>query len=413
MFLRNLLLILLILQPFADKLTKKAGIDVNILNELLSIAVFLGLIVVFISKKKMNNLFLVLAGFFTYCVLLVIYRGIYPLGFFQIIIYFQFFFYFFYFHSLTLEQKTKTILSYKNIFSVFIWVMGIIGVFEALDHSTFRQFLGVHSVKRGINYFYIISFFGSGPSVGIFTMMYVLLWHYVHYALNIKVKTKHIITLLLAIVIGALSFSRKEVFFTFVFLIFFPYPSRNQLNKWIKRLLFFSSIFAGLFIYYISFFETANSSALDGKYIRWKIIRKATEVYKDHIPFGSGPGTFGSKVSLSMRHIYEKYNVGQDMLGWEVLNSRGPIYDAFLFTFFTEIGIGILFFFFFVYKLFEARTILDNPFSKFSKNFILFFMVALSVFVPMFTNNFGYIIMALVAMMIGPISIFKYRKWYA
>lgn len=413
MFLRNILLILLILQPFTDKLTKKAGLDINILNELISLSVFVGLIAVLISKKRITNLILVAGALLVYCVLLVVYRGIYPLGFFQIVIYFQFFFYFFYFHSLSDRQKRETFISFKNICSVFIGVMAVLAVFEAIDHSTFRKFLGVHSVKRGINYFYVISFFGSGPSVGIFTLIYVMVWHYTHYALKVKVRKHHIATLVVAIIVGILSFSRKEVLFIFLFLIFFPYPSRNKLNKWLKRLIFFSGIFAGLFVYYISFFGTANSTVLDGDYIRWKIVTKAAEIYKDHIPFGSGPGTFGSRTSLMMTDIYEKYNVGQDMLGYEVIQSRGPIYDAFLFTFFTEIGVGILIFFFFIYKLFEGRTVVDSPFARFSKNFILFFTFALSVFVPMFTNNFGYIIMAFAGMMLSQISIFKFKKWYA
>lgn len=413
MFLRNLLLILLILQPFVDKLTKKAGMSISILNELLSISVFVALLVVFISRKKANGLVLVAAGFFVYLVILVLFRGVYPHGFFQIVIYFQFFFYFFYFHSLSDELKRKTLISFKNICSVFIGVMAVIAVFEAIDHTSIRNFLGVHSVKRGINYFYVISFFGSGPSVGIFTLIYVMLWHYIHYAMKIKIKQHHIVTLLFAIMIGMLSFSRKEVLFIFLFLIFFPYPSRNKLNKWLKRIIFFSGIFAGLFVYYLTFFETANNTVLDGKYIRWKIVLKSFEIGKDYFPFGSGPGTFGSRTSLLQPDIYHRYNIGQEMTGWEVLGTRGPIYDAFLFTFFTEIGIGILIFFFFLYKLFEAKTLENNVFSRFSKNFILFFALALSFFVPMFTNNFGYIILALVGMMLSQVSIFKFKNWYA
>tara|TARA_R110002072_G_scaffold7503_2_gene40389 strand:- start:124140 stop:125381 length:1242 start_codon:yes stop_codon:yes gene_type:complete len=413
MHLRNLLFILLILQPFIDKLAKKAGWSINVFNELLSISVFVAFMVVLLHRKKLNSLALLMFGFIGYCSLLVLYRGIYPLGFFQVVIYSQFFFYFFYFMTLSEEAKRKTMISFKRIMAVFVYVIAIIALYEAYNHTVFRNYMGVHSVRRGIGYFYLISFFGSGPSLAIFITLFVAIWHYCHYALKETIQKRHVFNLILAIVLGVLSFSRKEVFFMFVFLVFFPYPSKNLLNRWLKRLIFFTTVFAGLVVYYIAFFGKANAVALDKDYIRWKIVRKASEIYVDHFPFGSGPGTFGSRVSLWMTDIYDRYNVGQDMLGWKVLGGNGPIYDAFLFTLFTEIGIGIFILFFFIYKLFEAKTIERNGPSRFVKNFLLLFTVALGMFTPMFLNNFGFMIMMFVGMIIAHVSLFKFRNWYA
>lgn len=272
--------------------------------------------------------------------------------------------------------------------------------------------MGVHSVKRGINYFYLISFFGSGPSLAIFITIFVALWHYCHYALKEKIKKKHIFNLILAIVLGVLSFSRKEVFFIFVFLVFFPYPSRNQLNKWLKRGIFFTTMFTGLIVYYLAFFTSANSVAMNKDYVRYKIIDKSAQIYADHFPLGSGPGTWGSRVSLWTQDIYVRYNIGPDLLGWKP-GSQGPIYDAFLFTLFTEIGLGILILFFFTYKILEAKTISADSYGRFSKNFLIIFLLTLGMFAPMFTNNMGFIIMAVTAMMISNVSLFKFRKWYA
>ncbi|HAT64754.1 MAG TPA: hypothetical protein DCS66_09150, partial [Flavobacteriaceae bacterium] len=84
MFLRNLLFIFLILQPFVDKLSKKAGAEINIFNEMLSIAVLIGLVVIYAYRKRANNLILVVLAFIFYCSFLVIWRQIFPLGFFQI-----------------------------------------------------------------------------------------------------------------------------------------------------------------------------------------------------------------------------------------------------------------------------------------------------------------------------------------
>jgi len=413
MFLRNLLFVLLILVPFTEKLTRKAGFEINILSEVLSLSVFLAVISIYGFRKRANDLVIVVITFVLYCCFLVVWRQLYPLGFFQVIIYTQFFFFFLYFHSLNEETKKRTLISLKNIMTIFVVISGFIAIYEAIDHSSYRKLLGVHSVKRGINYFYLISFFGSGPSLAIFLFLYVLVWHYVHYALKVVIRRRDILILVLSVALAILTFSRKEVLFIFLFLIFFPYPTRNQLNKWFKRAIFFFSVFLGLSVYYLTFFESANSNLFDEKYVRWQIIEKASEISADYFPLGSGPGTFGSKTSLVMDHVYKAYDVGEAILGYKVLNNRGPIYDAFLFSFFTEIGIGILIFFFFIYKLFEAKTILNTEYSRFSKNFLIFFTIILSFFVPLFTNSFGYIIMALAGLLTANISIFKFRRWYA
>ena len=187
---------------------------------------------------------------------------------------------------------------------------------------------------------------------------------------------------------GVLSFSRKETLFIFIFILLFPYPSKSILRKWLKRLILSIAVFAGLLYYYLTFFESANRKGFDSGYVRWKIMAKSIEVYSDYFPLGTGAGTFGSRVSLMMPHLYEEYNVGQAMLGWEATNSRGPIYDAFLSTFITEIGIGFLLIMFFFYKLLESKTILKNNYSRFIKNFILIYLLSLSFFVPMLTNTF-------------------------
>src|SRR5699024_8540877 len=126
----------------------------------------------------------------------------------------------------------------------------------------------------------------------------------------------------------------KEVLLMFLFIVFFPYPTKSTLKLWIKRFVFGFGAFLMLIIYYLTFFESANSKGFSGDYVRWKIANKAVEIYSDYAPFGTGAGTFGSKMSLTLDHIYKKYEIGQAMLGWEASNSRGPIYDSFMFTLF-------------------------------------------------------------------------------
>ena len=413
MFLRKLLIILLIFQPFVEKMTKKMGLGFDVFNELISIGVLMAYLFVMYKTKKAHNLTILAVAFIGYLILLGLLRQIVPLTVLQIVMYSQFFFYFFYFFSLSPEEKKQTFIALKKIFDYVVIIIAIIALIEVVDHSTWRSFLGVHSVKRGINYFYLISFFGSGPSLAIFTSLYVFVWHYYHYVLGSKKVTKDKFLLVLAIGLGVLSFSRKEVLFVFLFLIFFPYPSRSNLNKWAKRAIFLVGAFVSLVVYYLSFFADANSVAFDQNYIRWKIVSKSLEVFGDYAPFGTGAGTFGSRVSLMMPHIYDQYNIGEDMLGYKVLGNTGPIYDAFMFTFLTEIGIGILIFLFFFYKLLEARTHFKTAYSVFVKNYLIVYFLLLSLFVPMVTNNFGFIIFILLGLMISQVSLLTFRRWYA
>lgn len=404
---------MLIVQPFVDKMIKKAGWGFDLFNEMISVLVFLAFCYEAARKKRVNSLILLAAIFVLYMLAITVLRGNLPLGVLQIVMYSQFFFYFFYFQSIPKEEKARTIVAFKKIMDVFIWIIFFIGIIELIDHSSFRQFLDVHSVKRGINYFYLISFFGSGPSLAIFISLYVLLWHYYHYSLGNKINRTEVLRLILAIVLGTLSFSRKEVFFIFIFLVFFPYPARNSLNKWAKRLIFFFSMGLGLVVYYLSFFERANTVALDKTYVRWQIVTRSMEVLGDYLPFGTGVGTFGSRVSLLMPKIYKAYDIGPRILGWPELGIRGPIYDAFLFTFTTELGVGILIFLFFLYKLYEAWGIRQDEYSVFSQRYLVIYYLALCFFTPMVTSVFGFLCMSILGLMIARTNLFTLRNWNA
>ena len=189
---RKLIFILLILQPFIVKLVYKGGFQINVFNELLSLLVLILFIFRVLIKKRVNNSFLIYICFLIYTLLLGIYRDIMPLSLFQILIYSQFFFYFFYFQSFSDQEKSDMIKSMKNIMDFIVILIAIIAVIEVIDYQSFRDFIGVHSVNRGINGFYLISFFGSGPSLAIFISLYVFVWHYYYYALGNQISRKGI-----------------------------------------------------------------------------------------------------------------------------------------------------------------------------------------------------------------------------
>lgn len=411
---RSLIIILLIFQPLVNKITLKSGVSFDVYNELLSLLVFGMYMIRVLKKNKISSISLVFISLVLYMVMLAFIRHIYPLSFFQIIIYSQWFFYFLYFHSLSEEEKAETLSSLKVILDKVLVFIAILSLIEIPFYKQYREFMDLISHNRGIGGFYLISFFGSGPSLANFMSLYVLVWYYHFYGLGNKVEKKDRIKLILAFILLILSFSRKEVLFVFLFLLFFPFQYRSLLKKWMKKLTVFIGVATGLLIYYLVFFAKANDVAFGDRYIRWRIAEKSQEIFIDNFPWGSGAGTFGSRVSLMMKDVYEKYNVGPEMLGYKSIGqTRGPIYDAFLFTFTTEIGIGILIFLFFLYKLFETRTINSNKFKRYIKNYLIFYFLGLSIFQPVLISSFGYLCAIFLGIMIGNISLFKIRIKYA
>jgi hypothetical protein len=367
-----------------------------------------------LKRRKISSMALVFFSLISYMILTTVIRRTYPLGFFQIIIYSQWFFFFLYYHSLTVNQKIKTIYSLKSILDKTLLLVLLISLFEIPFYNQYREFLGINSHDRGIGGFYLVSFFGSGPSLANFMSLYIIFWYYYHYGLFETINKKALSKLILAFIFLTLSFSRKEVLFVFIFMLFFPFQYRSKLKKWIKKTTIFIGIFAGLLIYYLAFFSKANEVAFGERYIRWRIAEKSNEILMDNLPWGSGVGTFGSRVSLMMKDVYEKYNVGPEMLGYEVLNqTRGPIYDAFMFTFTTEMGIGILIFVFFFYKIFEAQVFEKNIYKGYIKNFLVLYFIGLSFFQPVLISSFGYLCAIFFGLTINKISLFKFRVKYA
>lgn len=411
---KQLIIVLLIIQPLINKITLKSGLTFDVYNELLSVLVLLLYLLQLLKRQKIPSIALVIFSLLFYMAIGVIIKETYPLGFFQIVIYSQWFFFFLYFYNLSMEEKNKLMLSLKNILDKVLIFIVVLSLIEIPFHKEFKGFLDIITHDRGIGGFYLVSFFGSGPSLANFMSLYILSWYYYHYGNNNPIKVNDKLKLAASFALLILSFSRKEVLFVFLFLLFFPFQYRSKLKKWLRKFIVFIGIFSGLLIYYLAFFSKANQVAFGDKYIRWRIAEKSNEILMDNLPWGSGAGTFGSRVSLMNKAVYDKYNVGPEMLGYEVLNqTRGPIYDAFLFTFTTEIGIGIIIFLFFYFKLFEARVINPNIYKAYIKNFLIIYFIGLSLFQPILISSFGYLCAIFLAIVIDRISLLKFRTTYA
>lgn len=409
---RSLIFLLLIFQPLVNKLTLKLGLPFDVYNEIISLAVFLLYALQVVKKRRITSISFFFFFFVLYMSSIVVLKEIYPLGFLQIAIYSQWFFYFLYYHSLSNETKDRTWTAIKSVLDKVLIVIVLFSVLEIPFYSEFRNFMELRNFDRGLNGFYLVSFFGSGASLANFMSFYIITWFYYHQGLGYFIKRKDKIKLGIAFTLLILSFSRKEVLFMFLFLLFFPFSYRTVLRKWIKKTITFLGVIMGLLIYYLVFFSEANQVAFGDRYIRWRIARKSGEILLDNLPWGTGVGTFGSKVSLMSPKIYAKYGIGPEMLGYESLGqTRGPIYDVFLFTFTTEIGVGILIFLFFFFKLFNTRALNTNQNKEYVKNYLILYLLGLSIFQPVLVNSFGYLCAIFLGLAMGALPLTKFRSY--
>lgn len=413
MIFREIVIILLIIQPLINKLTFKSGVNFDLFNELLSLLIIFMCIIQILRNKKLKPTLLLFALIVMYMVGVIIIKQLNPISFLQVLIYSQWFFFFLYFFTLTVSDKTKTFIAFKKILDKVLIFIALLSLVEIFYYDAFRDFLEVNDFERGIGGFYLVSFFGSGASLGNFCSLYVFSWFYYHFGCDNKIEKQDRIKIILAIVILILSFSRKEVLFTVLFFLFFPFDHKSKVVKGLKKFVLLVGVLLGSLFYYNAFFVKANQVALGEDYVRWKIAGKSMEILNDNLPWGTGVGTFGSRVSLMNPRVYQKYNIGPEMLGYESLGqTRGPIYDVFLFTFTTEMGIGILLFLFFFIRLYMAPTVSHNKYKKYIKNFIILYFFGLSVFQPVLISSFGYLCAIFLALAICKVSFFKYENSY-
>ncbi|MGB1308909.1 MAG: hypothetical protein ACPG6B_08365, partial [Oceanihabitans sp.] len=121
------------------------------------------------------------------------------------------------------QEKHETLYSFKKILDKILLLVLLISIIEVPFYESYREFLGLDSLPRGIGGFYLVSFFGSGPSLANFMSLYIVFWHFYHYGFQELITKKDRRKLILAFVFLILSFSRKEVLFVFSFYVVFPF----------------------------------------------------------------------------------------------------------------------------------------------------------------------------------------------
>jgi hypothetical protein len=360
----------------------------------------------------------ILAFYIFYSSFLIIINDLPLINFGQIFITGKFFIIYYYFLYLPNQYKQKTLFSlYRALLIIFY-----LSIIFAIVQLTFpeiqeRIFLKTEENRglfgRGSN-----SFFSSRVIYAEFICIFIIFTiSLIPKQAIVKQYNKRLLTLKWSIGLGyfmlLVTASRKETIFAFIIIPFILLLMSKIKYKYLLLpiLTIFFIIFSATFLIV---FQDINSTAISETYIRYIIFLKSTEIIQAYFPFGSGPGTFGSTMSMYYTNVYEAFNVGENILGNEANGRRGPIYDLFLVTFFAEYGLGGIILFIFMYVVWKRNCFeWENSFyfikPKTMINILPVMLIVFSIMVPMFGNAIGYLIF----MIFGILHIDKRKKKFS
>jgi len=360
----------------------------------------------------------ILAFYIFYSSFLIIINGLPLISFGQIFITGKFFIIYYYFLYLPNQYKQKTLFSLYRALLIIFYLSIIFAIVQLIfPEIQERIFLKTEESRglfgRGSN-----SFFSSRVIYAEFICIFIILTiSLIPKLAIIKRYNKRLLTLKWLIGLGyfmlLVTASRKETIFAFIIIPFILLLMSKIKYKYLLLpiLTIFFILFSATFIVV---FQDINSIAFSETYIRYIIFLKSTEIFQAYFPFGSGPGTFGSTMSMYYTNVYEAFNVGENILGNEATGRRGPIYDLFLVTFFAEYGLGGIFLFIFMYVVWkrdcfewENYFYFINP--KIIINILPVMLIVFSIMVPMFGNAIGYLIF----MIFGILHIDKRKKKFS
>lgn len=394
----TILIICLLITPIFNNLTIIGILNNPIfdyINEYIYISFFIFLIGRYTSKLKISKQSIFLFVISIYFIFQILLYNLPNTSFIQVVLYLQAPIYYIYFNELNSNTKIYTIQKISSA----LYILGILVISVAILELIFPNYITslthLQYTNRGLfGYFYLGSIYGSSISLAHFCII-ILVFYFINRFYTNKIILSPVYLFFLSIIL-LFTFSRKESFI-YIFLLFFSFHILTYKKIKIKSLIIPFVILTSLFFFYIiTFFSEANFIALSEGYVRTEMLSLAYDIFIDYLPFGSGIGTFGSQMSLLNPMIYEKYNIGNHIIGYP--GERGPIYDLFLPTFTAELGIGILIYIYFFIHILKKETIIKSTGLDFIKIFIVLIIIINGIFAPVLMTSFGLILISILGL---------------
>jgi len=373
----------------------------NLYDEVLFIYMVIAIISRVIGKKQ-NLLFpILLSIYLLYSLFLILYNTLPISHIMQIFITSKFLIIFLYFYTYSNEYK---VIFLKKLMKFIVFIFAISLIISILQFILPAYFYGYSPDGRGFMGINASGVFFSRISYASFLVMFIIL------IMSIKVNCQGLFRnmikyrysfLLISLILLFLTFARKEMIIGFIILI---YLFKDKVKSNSKMIFYFILFFIlGLFsILFMSVFADVNNSTFSEKQIRFLMLLHSWDIFLYYFPFGSGPGTYGSVMSMDYTLIYEKFNVSKHIYLGYGDDIRGPIFDLFLFGLLAEYGLGLLFILWFLKKMaFSNEPIYMNEFINAHKVKVslVIHLFIVSLFVPIFSNWIGFLIFTLLGVL--------------
>lgn len=341
---------------------------------------------------------ILLISYLLYSFFLVFYNHLPLANMMQIFITSKFIIIYLYFNSMNEQYKAELfILLFKVLFIIFL-ISVVLSVFQftmpGIMHSYSHDGRGILGITPG-------GIFWSRVLFPEFLLMFiVLLFSFKRFSkdsFELLYRFKYYIFFIIFILIF-LTFARKELAFLVLLIPVLFYDKISTSSKPIVYMFMIFSIIL-IAIAFLSIFADINARTFTDTQIRFQIYKYAMEIFQYYFPFGSGPGTYGSIMSIQYTDVYEQFNVISQIVGTD--EKRGVIFDLFLFSLLAEYGIGWIFFIlFFISMIFTRPNRFLNSYLNFTKLKISFFILILgiSVFVPILLNWVGFVMFTILAL---------------
>lgn len=372
-------------------ITYKLGLQFNYYSEFVSLLVVLYSIIYFSQTGLVNKYLNCSIILFLYFFIVIIKNKLPYVVFVQVFLYLKLIFFYLFYNLLSDSKKNEFIAKLYRLMN-FLLILVLVGVFiEIISPNFFYDIFGVDRREgRGINGFFISSFFARPTVMGQFCIIYIMIWYIYNKVIRENYTSADIIKLVVISVILFLTFSRKEVLIGLLFILLYPYSEKYKKI----RLYLLICLSPFVVLYYLYFMGQDNSISLSTEYNRYKIMQASLTVIQDYFPFGSGPGTFGSQMSVFYSNIYDKY--APNLFG---VNNDKYLYDVFLFTFYAEIGIAFFVYLNFFRNIYRCKSIISNSMILYIKKYILITFFILIIFTPIIMNPMGLMLISVVGLL--------------
>lgn len=354
----------------------------------------------FLNKRDL--LFPVLISLYIiYSLFLIFYNSLPITHIMQIFITSKFLIIFLYFYTYSDEYKT---IFFKKLMKSILFIFILSFIISLLQFIFPTYFLGYSPDGRGFMGINASGIFFSRISYSSFLVLFIVL------LMSVKVNTEYIFNfiikhryklLLISLILLFLTFARKEMMIGFLLLV---YLFKDRIKK-SSKILFYALLFIMLIgfiaVFFITFQETNNSTFTE-KQIRYLMLLHSLDIFSYYFPLGSGPGTYGSIMSIDYTIVYEKFNVAEHIYLGYGNKERGPIFDLFLIGLLAEYGLGIYFFLWFLKKMAFSNTpvIIESFFNaEKAKIALVIHLFIVSIFVPIFLNWIGFLIFSILGLL--------------